>query len=116
MPNRCVRGEVIEVNLDPTIGSEIKKTRPCVVIQNNTGNKFSPTSIVAAITDVEHVVKDFPINVRVAKGEGGLVKDSVVLCNQLRSVDESRFVKTLGHLTSSTMTKVDNALKISLAV
>ena len=116
MPNKCVRGDVIEVNLDPTVGHEISKKRPCVVIQNDIGNKFSPTSIVAAITDAEHVMKDFPVNVRIAKGEGGLSKDSVVLCNQLRSVDEARFVRTLGRLTSSTMVKVDTALKISLAL
>jgi len=116
MPNKCVRGEVIQVNLDPTIGHEINKSRPCVVIQNDIGNKHSPTSIVAAITDAEHVVKDFPINVRVVKGEGGLTKDSVVLCNQLRSVDERRFVRTLGHLSEKTMSKVDKALKLSLAL
>jgi mRNA interferase MazF len=116
MPGRCIRGAVIEVNLDPAIGSEPKKTRPCVVIQNDIGNKYSPTSIVAVITGAENVPRHYPVDVPVPKGEGGLAKDSVVQCNQIRSVDESRFLRTLGHLKTQTMKKVDEALKISLAL
>jgi len=116
MPGRCVRGAVIEVNLDPVIGSEANKTRPCVVVQNDIGNKYSPVSIVAAITSAENVPKAYPVDVPVAKGEGGLVKDSVVQCNQLRSIDERRFVRTLGQFSPSTMKKVDQALRISLGL
>jgi mRNA interferase MazF len=107
---------VLEVNLDPALGSEPKKTRPCVVIQNDIGNRYSPVSIVAVITGAENVPKRYPVDVPVPKGEGGLSKDSVVQCNLVRSVDEQRFVRTLGHLSIATMEKVDRALRISLSL
>jgi mRNA interferase MazF len=116
MPGKCTRGAVIEVNLDPAVGSEPKKTRPCVVIQNDIGNKYSPTSIVAVITGAENVPRPYPVDVPVPKGEGGLAKNSVVQCSLIRSVDESRFVRTLGQLEAQTMKRVDQALKISLAL
>jgi mRNA interferase MazF len=116
MPGKCLRGDVIKVALDPAVGSEIKKTRPCVVVQNDIGNRFSPRVIVLAITDAEHVPKDFPINVRVSKGEGGLEKDSVILGDQIRCIDESRIVSFLGRLTPATIKKVNKALRISLAL
>src|SRR5215469_12460173 len=115
MPGKCVRGAVIEVNLDPVVGSEANKIRPCVVIQNDVGNRFSPLVIVAAITGAENVPRQYPVDVRVSKGEGGLTKDSVVQCNQIRSVDEKR-LRTLGQLRAVTMAKVDQALRISLAL
>ncbi len=108
--------EVVEVNLDPVVGSEANKKRPCVVIQNDVGNRFSPIVIVAAITGAENVPKQYPVDVRVPRGEGGLAKDSVVQCNQIRSVDEKRLVRTLGQLRPVTMAKVDKALRISLAL
>lgn len=116
MPGKCVRGAVIEVNLDPALRSEPKKTRPCVIIQNDIGNRYSTVSIVAVITGAENVPKRYPVDVPVPKGEGGLTKDSVVQCNLIRSVDEQRFVRTLGQLSPATMRKVDAALKISLAL
>jgi mRNA interferase MazF len=116
MPGKCVRGTVLEVNLDPVVGHETGKTRPCVVIQNDIGNAKSPVTIVAVITGAEHVPKLYPVNVLVRQGEGGLTKDSVILCNQLKTVDELRFVRICGVLTDATMEKVDEALKISLAL
>jgi mRNA interferase MazF len=107
---------VLEVNLDPAIGSEPNKVRPCVVIQNDIGNRYSPVSIIAAITDASHVAKKYPVDVPVPKGEGGLIKDSVVQCNLIRCVDERRFGKTLGHLSKSTMEAIDHALGISLGL
>jgi mRNA interferase MazF len=114
MPGKCVRGTVLEVNLDPSVGREITRTRPCVVIQNNTGNKYSSLTIVAVITGAENVPKLYPICVAVRQGEGGLTKDSVVLCNQIRTVDEMRFGRSYGNLSDATMKRVDEALKISL--
>jgi mRNA interferase MazF len=116
MPGTCSRGTVLEVNLDPIIGSEANKIRPCVVIQNDIGNRHSPITIVAAITGAENVSRSYPIDVPVSKGEGGLSKDSLVQCNQIRSVDEKRFVRTLGRLSAQTMEKVDRALRISLSL
>jgi mRNA interferase MazF len=116
MAGKCVRGEVFVVNLDPAVGSEPKKTRPCLVLQNDVGNKYSPVTIVAAITDAENVPKRYPVDVPVARGEAGLIKDSVIQCNLLRCVDESRLVRSLGHVTPRTMERVETALRISLAL
>ena len=116
MPGKCTRGMVIEINLDPTVGHEIRKSRPCVVIQNDIGNARSSLTIVAALEGAEHVRRLYPVNVLVKRGEAGLTKDSVVLCNQLRTVDEMRFGKVYGKLSESTMREVDQALKISLAL
>jgi len=116
MPGKCVHGNVVLVNLDPTVGHEIQKTRPCVVIQNDIGNAHSPLVIVAAIEGAENVKRQYPINVVLAAGEGGLAKASVVLCNQIRTVDEIRLVKILGKLGPPSMARVDQALKISLSL
>jgi|SRR5579884_1154679 len=115
MPN-WTRGDVLVVNLDPVVGSEPSKKRPCVVIQNDIGNKYSPITIVAAITDQEHVPRRYPVDVQVEKGEGGLTKDSVIQCNLIRCIDGKRVLQSLGRLTPRTMTEVDRALKISLSL
>jgi len=78
------RADVVEVNLDPAVGSEARKTRPCAVI---------PVTIVAAFPGAENVPKRYPIAVLIHRGQGGLVKDSIVQCSQLRSVDERRILK-----------------------
>ena len=116
MPGRVTRGMIVEVNLDPTMGHEIQKKRPCVVIQNDIGNQNSVLTIVAALTGAEHIRKPLPIWVFVPAGEGGIEKDSYVLCNQIRSVDEKRLGKIYGQLSRATMEKVDQALRISLAL
>ena len=116
MPGRVVRGTVLDIHLDPTFGSEQSKIRRCVVIQNNVGNKYSPTSIVAVITGAENVQRTFPVNIAVKKGDGGLKKDSIVLGNQIRTVDEMRFGKVYGQFSPATMRSIDKALKISLAL
>lgn len=111
-----VRGDVVEVNLDPTVGTEIKKTRHCVVVQNNVGNQYSRRTIIVPATDAEHAAKPFAIHVLVTPGDGGFSKPSMVLCDQIRAVDKSRLVRTLGRLSSSTMARLDTALKISLGL
>ncbi len=116
MPGKCLRGAIVEVNLDPVIGHEQAKTRPCVVVQNDTSNAHSATTIVAPVTGVENIRKLSPTHVVVHAGEGGLQKDSAVLCEQLRTVDERRFVRHWGVLTDQTMAKVDLALKVSLGL
>jgi mRNA interferase MazF len=107
---------VIEVNLDPSVGREIMKKRPCVVVQNDIGNKYSHVTIVAAITDAGGARKSSPIYIPVAKGDGGLTKDSLVLCNQVRTVDESRLGRILGRFSDATMSRVDQGLRVSLAL
>ena len=110
------RGEVWLVHLDPTRGREIRKTRPAVVLQNDVANRWSPITIVAAITSgADGAVYD--TEVEVAAGEGGLPKPSLVLLNQIRSVDAAeRLVRRLGRLNPSTLRRVDRALRISLGL
>ena len=116
MPGKCVRGDILDITLDPAVGHEIKKTRPCLVVQNDIGNRFSAMTVVVPLEGAEHVAKVYPITVLIPKGEGGLMKDSVAMCNQIRSVDEARFGKTRGHVSPGTMGKIDQALKISLGL
>src|ERR1051325_2195563 len=100
------RGEIYLVNFDPTIGAEIKKTRPALIVQNDIANQHSPITIVAAITS-KFDDQLYPTEVLVPAGDGGLTQDSVVLLNQVRSIDRQRLVKRLGTLTSETMERVD---------
>lgn len=110
------RGDVVDIDLDPVRGHEIGKMRPAVVVQNDTGNRYSPLVIVAPIRGAEHIKRFYPVIVRVEKEEGGLDKDSVVQCDQLKSLDKSRIVRKRGHFSDNTMKKVDNALRNSLAL
>ena len=110
-----VRGEVYLVNFDPTLGAEIRKTRPALILQNDIANEHSPITIVAAITSKSDD-RLYPTEVPLKAREGGLNFDSVVLLNQIRSIDRRRLVKRMGKLRTSTMTRVDNALQISLGM
>lgn len=109
------RGEVYLVSLDPTVGAEIKKTRPAVVVQNDPANRRSPVTIVAAITS-QFEEPLYPTEVLVRAPEGGLTADSVVLLNQIRSVDKGRLVRRLGVLKAETMKEIDRALLLSLGL
>jgi mRNA interferase MazF len=109
------RGEVYLVSFDPTVGAEIRKTRPALILQNDVANRWSPITIVAAITS--HVEeKLYPTEVRIDPPEGGLGAASVVLLNQVRSVDKRRLVRRLGVLKPRSMAQVDRALQISLGL
>ncbi len=109
------RGEVYLVGFDPTIGAEIKKTRPALVIQNDIANGVSPTTIVAAITS-KIPYEDDPATVIVVGHEGGLHLSSVVLLSQLRTVDRRRLVHRLGVLRPQTMGRIDRAIAVSLGL
>ena len=109
------RGEIYLVSFDPTVGAEIQKTRPALVLQNNVANEHSPITIVAAITS-QFDDPLYPTEVLVQPPEGGLTVESVVMLNQLRSIDKQRLVKRLGKLTNETMTLVDQAIQVSLGL
>lgn len=109
------RGETYLVNFDPTIGSEIKKTRPALVLQNDIANRHSPITIVAAITS-KYDATLYPTEVLVKPPEGGLTTNAVVLLNQVRSIDKGRLIKRLGALKPATMQHVERALQISLGL
>ena len=109
------RGEVYLLNFDPTIGSEIKKTRPALILQNDISNFHSPITIVAAIsTQFEEPL--YPTEVLISAPEGGLNRDSVVVLNQIRSIDKQRLIKRLGIITPEKMEQVNRAIQISLGL
>jgi len=109
------RGDIVLAGLEPVKGSEQGGVRPVLVIQNDEGNRFSPTTIIAPITSKEFS-KEFPTNVAISKQESRLNNDSTILLNQIRTIDKSRVIKKISSLDFYTMNKVDLAIKISLGL
>ena len=109
------RGDIYLVGFDPTVGNEIQKTRPAVIIQNDVSNRYSPITIVAAISS-QFSRPPFPREVIIEPEESGLAKPSAVIVNQIRSVDRLRLGQRIGRLSAETMRRVDEALKISLGL
>lgn len=107
------RGEVWLVNFNPGRGSEQRGIRPALVIQNDTGNIYAATTIVAAITST---IKEFPVTVVMSAGEGGLKQRSMVNLAQLLTIDKGRLQKRLGQFTDPVMEKINEALRVSLDV
>lgn len=116
MAIRPFRGMVVEVGLDEVVGHEHGRSRPCVVVQNDVGNRFSSTTIIVPLTDAAHVRKPSPIYALVRRGDGGAAKDSYALCDQIRTVDQRRFRRTYGTLLPETMAEIERALRISLGL
>jgi mRNA interferase MazF len=111
-----VRGQIVVVDLEPVVGHEQGRLRPCVVVQNDVSNRFASTAIVVPLTDAKNIARRSPIYVLAAKGDGGLKKDSLVLCDQIRTVDQQRFGRFFDVLSPETMRAVDRALMISLGL
>ncbi|WP_235699932.1 type II toxin-antitoxin system PemK/MazF family toxin [Clostridium hydrogenum] len=109
------RGDIFYADLSPVVGSEQGGIRPVIVVQNDVGNKYSPTVIVAAITSQINKAK-LPTHVEISSEEYGLNKDSVVLLEQIRTLDKKRLKEKIGHMTDSDMDKVDEALLISIGM
>jgi mRNA interferase MazF len=109
------RGDIFYADLSPVIGSEQGGIRPVIIIQNDVGNKYSPTVIVAAITSQINKAK-LPTHVEISSEEYGLNKDSVVLLEQIRTLDKKRLKEKIGHMTESDTKKVDEALTISVGL
>ena len=107
------RGDVFYVNLDPTKGSEQAGIRPVLVIQNDVGNEYAPTVIIAPLT-TKAFSKHYPTSVNVPKGIAGLTEDSTTLLSQIRTIDKNRFERKLGHLPPELMRRVNEAIKVSL--
>lgn len=107
------RGELYYADLSPVFGSEQGGVRPVLVVQNDIGNKYSPTVIAAAITSKLTKAK-LPTHIELRSEEFGLSKDSVILLEQIRTIDKRRLKERIGALSASVMLKVDTALKISL--
>jgi mRNA interferase MazF len=109
------RGDIILVNLEPVKGSEQGGIRPCLVIQNDNGNKYSPLTIIAPLTSKEFT-REFPTNVFITKQDSKLDKNSTILLNQIKTIDKLRLIRKISSLEHSIMKKVDMAIKISLAL
>lgn len=109
------RGDIYIANLNPFKGSEQGGTRPVLVLQNNTGNLFCPTLIVAPLTTQVNKKKDQPTHYLLS-GVRGLPEDSVALLEQIKTIDKSRIISYLGKVSKEEMKGVDEALKISLGI
>ncbi len=108
------RGDVVLVDLDPLKETERKKTRPCVVIQNNTGNKYSPNTIVATFTSSYE--KIYRHEVELSSDVAGLDKDSKAQLDQIYTINADQITETIGKVPQEKMEKIDEALKISLGL
>jgi mRNA interferase MazF len=106
---------VFYADLSPVVGSEQGGVRPVLVIQNDIGNRFSPTVIIAAITAQIQKAK-LPTHVEIEAKSHGMEKDSVILLEQIRTIDKQRLTDKITHLDEDTMKKVDEALQISLGL
>lgn len=109
------RGDVYFADLSPVVGSEQGGVRPVLVIQNDIGNRFSPTVIVAAITAQIQKAK-LPTHVEIDSSKYGFERDSVLLLEQIRTIDKQRLTDKITHLDEEMMSKVDEALQISLGL
>lgn len=109
------RGEIYYADLSPVIGSEQGGIRPVLIVQNDVGNKFSPTVIAAAITS-QRDKNSLPTHIEVDAQNCGLAKDSVVLLEQVRTIDKRRLKEKMGSLDTSDMGKVNQALSVSFGL
>ena len=107
------RGELYYADLSPVVGSEQGGVRPVLILQNDVGNKYSPTIIAAAITSQINKAK-LPTHIEISATEYGLSKDSVILLEQIRTIDKKRLKERIGMLDNNAMSKVNEALLISL--
>ena len=109
------RGDVFYADLSPVVGSEQGGLRPVLIVQNDTGNKHSPTVIAAAITSQTGKAR-LPTHIELNAQSVGLTRDSVILLEQIRTIDKSRLRERMGKLDDNTMTKVDNAIAVSFGL
>ena len=109
------RGDIFYADLSPVVGSEQGGTRPVLVVQNDVGNKFSPTVIISAITSKINKAK-LPTHIEISAEEYGLSKDSVILLEQIRTIDKKRLREKIGRLDDELMEEVDSALSISFGL
>lgn len=115
MQQTILRGDIFYANLNPVIGSEQGGVRPVLVIQNDIGNKYSPTTIIAAITSKIKRAK-LPTHVELSASLFDLEKDSVILLEQMRTIDKRRLKEKIAHLDADIMKEVEQAILISLGL
>ena len=115
MDNSVKRGDIFYADLSPVVGSEQGGVRPVLIVQNDTGNKHSPTVIAAAITSQTGKAR-LPTHIELAAGSYGLPKDSVVLLEQIRTLDKKRLREHMGRLDGTLMKQVDSAIAVSFGL
>ena len=109
------RGDIYYADLSPVVGSEQGGVRPVLIVQNDVGNKFSPTVIAAAITS-QRLKADLPTHIQIGAECCGLSKDSIVLLEQVRTIDKRRLREKMGALDDGSMGKVNEALSVSFGL
>ena len=115
MDSTVKRGDIFYADLSPVVGSEPGGTRPVLIVQNDTGNRHSPTVIAAAITSQTGKAR-LPTHINIAGGSVGLSKDSVILLEQIRTIDKRRLREHMGRLDDAHMLMVDNAIAVSFGL
>ena len=115
MPMIIKRGDIYYADLSPVIGSEQGGIRPVLIIQNDVGNKYSPTVIAAAITSQQDKT-NLPTHIKVEAADCGLSKDSIVLLEQVRTIDKKRLREKMGTLDGKAMGQIDKALSVSFGL
>ena len=109
------RGEIYYADLSPVVGSEQGGVRPVLIVQNDIGNRFSPTVIAAAITSRQSKAK-LPTHIPLPSGNSGLTRDSIVLLEQIRTIDKRRLRERMGHVDEAAMSRIDHALSVSFGL
>ncbi len=109
------RGDIFYADLSPVVGSEQGGVRPVLIVQNDVGNKFSPTVIAAAITS-KHSKASLPTHIQIDASESGLSKDSVVLLEQIRTIDKKRLKEKMGVADNGSMNQINHALSVSFGL
>ncbi len=115
MDTTVKRGDIFYADLSPVVGSEQGGTRPVLIVQNDTGNKHSPTVIAAAITSQTNKAK-LPTHIELTGRSVGLTKDSVVLLEQIRTIDKRRLREHMGRLDEGMMSRIDEAIAVSFGL
>ena len=108
------RGEVYNARLNPTEGSEQAGTRPVIIVSRDAINRYSPVIVIVPVTKATNVKRQYPNNVVIAKGLGGLTFDSVALTGQVRAISRTRLLNFRGNLPNAVMQEVERALRITL--
>ena len=115
MDHNIKRGDIYYADLSPVVGSEQGGIRPVLIVQNNVGNRYSPTVIAAAITSQVNKAK-MPTHISLGARSFGLTKDSVVLAEQIRTLDKKRLREKMGTLDEANMRRIDEALAVSFGL
>jgi mRNA interferase MazF len=112
--SQILKGEIYWANLSPTVGSEISKTRPVLIVSNDINNQFAATVSILPVTST--TAKIYPFEVFLSKGEGNLVNDSKAKANQIRTIDKQRIGNRIGEISKATLEEIEKAILTHLGI